>query len=205
MLKVPPVAIAAPLVRALWRTPVVALALLVAAPAVYAAARGHHDLSFAVTLASIAGAASLGFAMDDPAEATLTSCPVPRSVRRSIRAGLIAMIVLASWAVVALAAHVADYQIGTRSSRLAESAAAAAISWAFAARAAQSGSDSPGLAAVTATLLALGTCSGLALYFTWLPQLGYPFHSTRWWVLAAVVSVVAMWWSRDPAARAARL
>lgn len=203
MLRIPPAAIAAHLVRAMWRTPVVALAMLVAAPAVYAAARGNHDLSFPVTLAAITGAASIGFAIDDPAEATLTPCPVPRASRRSIRACLIAISVAASWAVVALAAHAADYQIGPLRTRLAEIAAAATISVAFAARAARTGSDSPGLAAVTATLLALGTCSGLALYFTWLPQLGHPLHTTRWWVLAAVAAVAAWWWSRDPAARAA--
>jgi hypothetical protein len=73
------------------RTPVAALAALAAAPAVYAWARGHHDLSFPVTLALITGAASLGFVVDDPAEATLNACPIPRAARRWARAGFIAI------------------------------------------------------------------------------------------------------------------
>jgi hypothetical protein len=201
MLRMPPAAIAAPLMRAMWRTPVLGVAVLVAAPAVYAAARGNHDLSFPVTLAAITGAASLGFAVDDPAEATLTPCPIPRASRRTARAGLIAITVAASWAIVALSAHAADYHIGPLRARLAETAAAATISMAFAARAARAGSDSPGIAAVTATLLALGTCSGLALYLTWLPQLGHPLHTTRWWIVAAIAATFAWWWSRDPSAR----
>jgi hypothetical protein len=197
----PAAAIAAPLVRAMWRTPVLGVAVLVAAPAVYAAVRGNHDLSFPVTLAAVTGAAGLGFAIDDPAEATLTPCPTPRASRRTARAGLIAITVAASWAIVALSAHAANYHIGPLRIRLAETAAAATISLAFAARAARSGSDSPGIAAVTATLLALGTSSGLALYLTWLPQLGHPLHTTRWWIIAAIAATVAWWWSRDPSAR----
>jgi hypothetical protein len=185
----------------MWRTPVLGLAVLVAAPAVYAAARGNHDLSFPVTLAVITGAASLSFAVDDPAEATLTPCPIPRASRRTARAGLIAITVAASWAIVAISAHAADYHIGPIRARLPETAAAATISMAFAVRAARAGSDSPGIAAVTATLLALGTSSGLALYLTWLPQLGHPLHTTRWWIIAAVAASFAWWWSRDPATR----
>ncbi|MGB5757612.1 MAG: hypothetical protein WBM50_11920 [Acidimicrobiales bacterium] len=185
----------------MWRTPVLGVAILAAAPSVYAAARGNHDLSFAVTLAAIAGAASLGFAVDDPAEATLTPCPIPRAARRLVRAGLIAITVAASWAVVAVSSHAAGYPLGPLRSRLAETAAAAAISVAFAARAARSGSDSAGLAAVTGTLLVLGTCSGLSLYLTWLPQLGHSLHTARWWVIAAIAALAAIWWSRDPSAR----
>jgi len=197
----PPAAMAAPLVRAMWRTPVLGVAILVAAPAVYAAARGNDDLSFPVTLAVIAGAASVGFAVDDPAEAILTPCPIPRASRRWVRAGLIAITVAASWAVVAVSSHAAGYQLGPVRSRLAETTATAAISLAFAARAARSGSDSAGLVAVTGTLLALGTFSGLSLYLTWLPQLGHPLHTTRWWIIAALGALAAWWWSRDPSAR----
>lgn len=201
MLRLPPAAIAAPLVRAMWRTPVLGVAVLVAGPAVYAAARGHHDLSFPVTLAAVTGAASLGFAVDDPAEASLTPCPIPQASRRAFRAGLIAIAVALSWAVVAFSSHVADYQIGPLRNRLPETVAAATISVAFAARAARAGSDSAGLAAVTATLLALATSSGLALYFTWLPQLGHPNHTTRWWTIAGIAAVAAWSGSRDPSAR----
>ncbi len=201
MLKMPPAAIAAPLVRAMWRTPVLGVAMLIAAPAVYAAARGNDDLSFPVTLAVIAGAASLGFAVDDPAEVTLTPCPVPRASRRWVRGCLIVVTVAASWTVVAISSRAVGYQLGPLRTRLAETVATAAISVAFAARAARSGSDSAGLAALTGTLAVLGTCSGLSLYLTWLPQLGHPLHTTRWWIIAAIASLAAWSWSRDPSAR----
>lgn len=201
MLKIPTPAITAPLIRSMWRTPVLGVAALAAAPAVYAAARGQHDLSFPVTVALIAGAASLGFAVDDPAEATLTPCPIPRAARRSVRAGLIAITIGLSWALVALSAHVAEYRIGPLRPLLAEAAAAAAISVAFAARAARSGSDSPGLAAVTATLLAFAVSSGMALYVTWVPQLGNQLHTTRWCAVSTVAASAAWWWSRDPSTR----
>lgn len=183
------------------RTPVLALAVLSAAPAVYAAARGHHDLSFPVTLASITGAAGLSLAVDDPAEATLTPCPVARSSRRTARVGLIAVTLAASWVIVAICANAANYDIELFRTRLAETVAAATISMAFAARAANAGSDSPGIAAVTATLVTFGTVSGLALYLTWLPQLGHPPHTTRWWIIATFAAAFAWWWSRDPSTR----
>jgi hypothetical protein len=197
----PPGAITAPLVRAMWRTPVLGVVVLLAAPAVYAAARGNHDLSFPVTLAAIAGAGSFGFAVDDPAEVTLTPCPIPRAARRSVRSGLIGIAVAVGWGVVAVSAHIADYQLGPLRIRVAEGAAAAAVSMAFAARAGRAGSDSPGFAALTATLIAFGASSGLSLYFTWLPMVGDPLQTTRWWIVAAVAAVAAWWWSRDPAAR----
>ncbi len=201
MLSRPAPAITAHLLRAMTRTPVAAIAMLATAPAVYAWARGHHDLSFPVTLASTTGAASLGFVVDDPAEATLNACPIPRAVRRWNRAGLIAIAIAACWTIVAVSAHAADYALGPLRVRLAETVAAAAISVAFAARAGRDGSDSPGLAAVTATLLALAVNSGLALQFTWLPMIGNPQHTIRWLTVAAVAGTVAWWWSRDPAAR----
>lgn len=201
MLRVPPPAIAVPLVRAMWRTPVLGVAVLVAAPAVYAAARGNDDLSFPITLAVVVGAASLGLAVDDPAEASLTPCPTPRSSRRWARTGLIAISVAASWAVVAICSHTVGYQLRPVRGQLAEAAATAAISVAFAARVARSGSDSSGLAALTGTLLALSTSSGLSTYFTWFPQLDHPLHTTRWWVVATVAGLAAWWWSRDPASR----
>ena len=68
-------ALTVPLGRVMWRTPVLGIAVLAAAPSVYAAARGHHDLSFPVTLATITGAASVSFALDDPAEASTHLLP----------------------------------------------------------------------------------------------------------------------------------
>jgi hypothetical protein len=200
-LRRPAPAITTHLLRAMTRTPVAALAVLATAPAVYAWARGHHDLSFPVTLASITGAASLGFAVDDPAEATLTACPTSRAVRRWVRAGLISIAIAACWTIVAFSAHAADYPLGSLRVRLAETVAAAAISVAFAARAGRDGSDSPGLAALTATLIVLAVSSGLALQITRLPLIGNPQHTTRWWTVAAAAGTAAWWWSRDPAAR----
>ncbi len=201
MLRAPGPAIVAPLTRAMVRTPVAAMAVLIAAPSVYAAARGHHDLSFPVTVASVVGAATVAFAVDDPAQSTLTPCPVPRSTRRWARGGLISLAVASSWAVVVVSAHAADYSLTPLRPRIAETAAAAAFAVAFAARAGRDGSDSPGLAAVTATLLTFAVSSGLALTITWLPQLGHPQHATRWWGVAFAAATAAWWWSRDPSAR----
>lgn len=185
------------------RTPIAAVAVLTAAPAVYAAARGHHDLSFPVAVASIVGGATVAFAVDDPAESTLTPCPVPRSTRRWLRAALITVAVAVSWAVVAVSAHVADYSVTPLRPRIVETAAAAAFAVAFAARAARDGSDSPGLAAITATLLTFAVSSGLALSLGWLPQLGHPQHTNRWWMVAGAAALGAWWWSRDPSSRSA--
>lgn len=204
MLTAPAAAIAAPLIRAFWRTPVLGVAVIAAAPAVYAAARGYDDLSFAVAVASIAGASCLGFAVDDPAEASLNPCPVPRAARRWIRAVLISVVVALSWLVVLLSARAADFSLDPLRTRLAEAAAAAAIALAFAARAARDGSDSPGLAGVAATVMAISVSSGLSVYLTWLPQFGHPLHTTRWCVVALAAGSAGWWWSRDPAARRMR-
>jgi hypothetical protein len=201
MLRIPPAAVGLPVLRALVRTPVFGVAFLAAAPSVYAAARGEADLSFTITLAAVVGAATLGFAVDDKAEMTLVACPTPRATRRLVRGGFIAVAVVVSWVVVGLSARVADYSVGSLRPRLAETVAAAALSFAFAVRAGRSGSDSSGLAAVTATLLAMGVSSGLSFHLTWLPQLGHPLHRTRWWLVAAVAGICAWMWSRDPASR----
>ena len=185
----------------MWRTPVLGVAMLISAPAVYAAARGQSDLSFPVLLAVIAGGASLGLAVDDPAESTLTPCPVPRASRRAMRAAMIAATIATSWAIVAICTQIADHPIGRLQPRLAEAAAAATISFAFASRAALAGSDSPGIAAITGTIAAFGISSGLALYLTWLPQIGQPAHTSRWWAVAAIGATAAWWWSRDPSSR----
>ncbi len=205
MLTAPTAAITAPLIRALWRTPVLGVVVIAASPAVFAVARGYDDLSFPVAVASIAGASCLGFAVDDPAEASLNPCPVPRAARRWIRAALISVVVALSWLVVAFSARAADFSLGPLRTRLAEAAAAAAIALAFAGRAARDGSDSPGLAGVAATVMAIGVSSGLSVYLTWLPQFGHPLHTTRWWVVAVVAGAAGWWWSRDPAARSMRL
>ncbi|MDH4076097.1 MAG: hypothetical protein OEW29_09190 [Acidimicrobiia bacterium] len=201
MLTHPPVCMVAPLGRVMLRTPVLGLGALTAAPAIYAAARGHRDLSFAVTLATIVGAASFALAFDDPAEASLTACPTGRSVRRSMRAGLISISVAGAWVLVAASAHHADYSLEPWRIRLVEAAAAAAISLAFAAAAARHGSTTPGVGAVVATVLTLAVGSGLALRIPWLPQLGNPHHDGRWLTVIAIALTAAYWWSRDPASR----
>lgn len=201
MLTRPPLGLITPLGRAMIRTPVLGLAALTAAPAVYAAARGHNDLSFAVTLATVVGAASLSLALDDPAEASLIACPTSRAARRWMRAGLISMTVAGAWALVAASAHYADFALEPWRIRLVESAAAAGISLAFAAAATRQRSTTPGVAAAATTLLLLAVTSGLALRITWLPQIGNPHHTSRWWAVAAPAAAIGCWWSRDPASR----
>ena len=201
MLRLPPTAIAGPLLRTQLRTTVLGAALLAAAPAVYAALRGEHNLSFAVSVAAIAGAATLGFAVDDPAEATLAPCPVPRATRRTCRAAFIVIAIGMSWTVVAKAARAADYAVGPLSDRAPETLAAAMVALAFASGASRAGSDSPGLAALVATVLAVAASSGMSLYLIWLPQLGDPSHRGRWWIVAVVGAGGSWWLSRDPSKR----
>ena len=196
-----PLRLIAPLGRAMLRTPMLGLAALTATPAIYAAARGHHDLSFPVTLATIIGAASLALALDDPAETSLTACPTTRAARRWMRAGLISVTIAGAWALVAASAHHADYAFEPWRIRLVEAATAAAISLAFAAAATHHGATTPGVAAAAATLLTLAVSSGLALRIAWLPQLGNPHHEARWWTVAAIAVMLAYWWARDPASR----
>lgn len=205
MLTRPPLSLVAPLGRAMIRTPVLGLAGLTAAPAVYAAARGYHDLSFPVTLATVGGAASLSLAFDDPAEASLTACPTPRATRRWMRAGLISITVAGAWALVVASAHYADYALDPWRIRLVEAAAGATISLVLAAAATRQGSTTPGVAAAATTLLLLAVTSGLALRIGWLPQLGNPHHTGRWWAVAAVAVAIGSWWSRDPASRGPHL
>lgn len=194
-------ALVTPLLRVMWRSPVLGVAVLVAAPAMYAVLRGEHDLSFPVSLAAIVGASSVAFAVDDVAEATLTPCPTSRATRRFLRAVMIAVVMLVSWGVVAVAVRASDASAGPMRIRIPEAAAAASISAAFAARAGRHGADRPGLASLVATLLVFATVSGVALRLTWLPQVGHPLHSDRWWIVAAATASCAAWWSRDPSAR----
>lgn len=201
MLRRPALSLVAPLGRAMLRTPVLGLAALTVTPAAYAAARGHHDLSFPVTLATLLGAASLSLALDDPAEASLTACPTARAARRWFRAGLILISVAGAWALVAAVAHHAGHALGPWQLRAVEASAAAALSLAFAASATRQGSTTPGVAAAAASLLTLAVTSGLARQIAWLPQLGNPHHTARWLGVAAIAATVAYSWSRDPASR----
>jgi hypothetical protein len=200
----PPPAVAAPLARAMVRTPVPAAALAVAAPALVALARGHHDLTLAITFLAVAAGAALGLAIDDPAGATLDACATTRTARRGARGALVGLALAAAGLVVALAADATAAQVGPVRDRLPEVAAAAAVSVAAAARAARRGAAAPGLPAALGTILAMATSTGLAgasNRWAWLPQVAQPHHAARWWAVAAVAGACAVWWARDPAAR----
>lgn len=198
-----PPAVTAPLLRAMARSPVPAAAVVAAAPALVALARGHRDLATGTTFLVVAGAATLGLAVDDPAAATLDACAIPRGARRVARAALVALVVVAATAVVVAAADATGTPLGPMRDRVPEAVAAAALSVALAARAARDGVPHPGLPAAATTVLAMATATGLSgasAHLAWLPQVGNPGHVVRWWTIAAVAGGCAWHWSRDPGA-----
>ena len=200
MVTIVPLVITGPLLRTMTRTPLGAVIAIAAAPSVYAAARGHQDLSVFITWAGLSGATCAGFAMDDAAEVTLSSCATPRSTRCWTRAALIAAAVALCWAAVAISVHLAGAPLGPVRGRLPETTAALAMSVAFASRLVRDGTHPAGLAAVMSTLMTIAASSALSLYVEWLPQVGRRDHGPRWWMVAALAALGAWWWSRDPAA-----
>ena len=200
----PPAAAIDPTLRSTARGPLPGYLLLLGAPALYALARGHRDLTMATTFLAIAGPPVVALAFDDPVEATLNACPTTRNTRRRARAALIVAALATVAAVVAIAIAATGADTGPIRDRMPESAAAAAVSLAAAACAARAGISSPGVAAALATPLTMATTTGLSIglkSFDFLPQIGNPYHANRWWIIAATAATVTWWWSRDPASR----
>lgn len=177
--------------------------LLAGVPAVATAAFGGTDLAGSVVALGLVAGALAGFAVDDPAAAVLEASPTPLVVRRLHH--LIALLVFVAVVVVAVVALVAVVHEGppisllarTREGLAAAGLAAAAAAW----LARRTGERRPGSVGVIAGLLGPLFVSALAFRVKGLPAVSIPQDASRWWWVAVVGWMTALWWSRDPARR----
>lgn len=179
-----------------------AVMVLAAMPAIIVAARGGADFDGALIAASIIVGAGAGYAVDDPAAATLAASPTTLAARRSLRGAVIVVALALAWVMAVGLAGRFGAGRPDLSDLAATMAAAAAISLALAARARTDAAVSSGSAAGSGALLAMVVVASLSMRWSQLPTLDPgPSHGRWWWVAAAGLASAA-WSSRDPAGRA---
>jgi hypothetical protein len=180
--------------------PLVAGVLALAAmPAVVTAARGGEELGSAVVAAGVVAGAVAAFAVQEPAGAIASACPVSSISRLALRLGALASAALLIAPLVVAVASAADADAtADRSARLAEFAATSGLALGAAATAARRGAEAAAIGGACFGPLCVLTATALSYRFEWLPALGVAADAARWWLVAAIAWTVALWASRDP-------
>jgi hypothetical protein len=144
----------------------------------------------------------VGWAVDDPAAELMGSLPVSSPVRTSLRVGLAAFLSIIGAVLIAIAVAVGPGLPPDFGDRLAETAAAAAVSLGVGLVAARRGEPATGPVGVTTGVLAVGLVAALAVRWpAILPALASGPTHDRWWLLAALGVAVAAYAARDPGRR----
>lgn len=179
-----------------------ALTVAVAAvPVLVTLARGE-DVSTPLILAALFAGAALAWAVDDQAADLMGSLPVSSPVRASLRVGLVASVSIIGALLIAIAVAVGPGLPPDFGDRLAETAAAAAVSLGVGLVAARRGERATGPVGLTAGVLGVGLIAALSVRWpTVLPALAAGSTHVRWWLLAAVGVVTAAYAGRDPGRR----
>lgn len=174
---------------------------LAAVPVVVTLARGQ-DVSTPLIVAGLFAGAALAWAVDDPAADLMGSMPVSSPVRTTLRIGLVASLSVIGAMLVAIAVAVGPGLPPDFGDRLAETAAAAAVSLGIGLAAARRGERATGPVGLTAGVLSVGLVAALSVRWpTTLPALAPgPIHG-RWWFLAGLGVAVAAYAGRDPGRR----
>lgn len=189
-------AILATLRVARWRP----LAIAMAAGGLYALLGAKGSASDRLMVAAAGVAAISAFIIDDPAAVTVAASPPSLLARRAGRVALVAVPVVAWWAVVVTIAGARFGPMPIRAISLAL-VGLAAVALAVGALAASSGlAERDGLAGATAS----ATLYGLTLLPlpAWSPlprSPGAPGTASRWLIAAGVAFAIFVWSSRDPA------
>jgi hypothetical protein len=189
-----------PSLRTVMSTPAIAVAPLAALPAVVTIVHGGQDLRGATVAAALLSGAAYGFAVDDPAAATLAASPSPVRNRLALRVLAVTITVAAAWLVIAVCAWLTSAPLGPLGPRAAEGAAAAGLAI-TAARWGPRSAPPDGLrGAIVAIVVPLAITVVARSHQLLLPTLGRPDHATGWWAMAAITWLGAWWATRDPAA-----
>src|SRR5688500_799487 len=174
---------------------------LSAVPVVVTLARGE-DVSAPLIVAGLFAGAALAWAADDPAADLMASMPVSSPVRTSLRVGLVASLSIIGAVLVAIAVAVGPGLPPDFGDRLAETAAAAAVSLGVGLVAARRGERATGPVGLTAGVLGVGLVAALSVRWpAVLPALAPGSTHDRWWLLAALGVAVAAYAGRDPGRR----
>ncbi|MEO6629050.1 MAG: hypothetical protein ABIP03_10835 [Aquihabitans sp.] len=191
-------------VRTVPMRSVAGLAAAAALPMVVTVAHGGTRLDVPLVVAGLLGAATLGYAIDDPARATVEASPTPLRVRRAWRLGVVLAVVVAGWVVTLGTGASSGYlpEAAALRARGAEALAAAGIALALAGMV-QREMDLArvGFVALVGTVVGVLTVTVLAVRVDWLPAIGGTGSVVRWLWVGAMAWAVAGWASRDPAAR----
>lgn len=179
-----------------------ALTVALAAVPVFVTLARHEDVSAPLIMAGLLAGAALGWGVEDRAADLMGSLPVSSPVRTTLRVGLVACLSMLGAAVIAIAVAVGPGLPADFGDRLAETAAAAAVSLGVSLVAARRGERGTGPVGVTAGVVAVGLVAALSVRWpTVLPALAAGSTHARWWLMAAVGFAVAAYAGRDPGRR----
>ncbi len=183
---------------------VLTVVALACTPVAVTVARGGHDVSGAVAMASIGLGAVVAFAVDDPAANLLAAVPTPLWVYRSVRVLATVMFAIAGGTAVAVMRSAADAPPTPLGDALVVAATAAGVALAIAGTInRRTRNEAAGVTGVAAAAFTMVLVTALAVRFPWLPSLAGGPHHSRWLGLAAIAWAVTVWSTRDPAARRA--
>ena len=199
-LTAPLVALLAPTVRTARCGAVAVTVLLGGLPAVLS-----RNPAFAV-LAALGAGAAVGWTTEDPARELLGSLPISSPARAAIRTLLVALVITNCLVLVSATVELRHRVSAGVVDRSAELTIAAAVALAVGFIATRRGERAGGSVAVALGILLPAVVAALAVRWPrLLPSfVSSPTH-TRWWLLAAVAAVVALYQAREPSSRGLKL
>lgn len=193
-----------PCARGLPLGTLAATAAMAAVPSLVVALQKGRSYDGALVAAALALGAATAFAVEDPAEETLSASPTPLAGRRLLRLFAIGLGAALTSALVVLAA--ALFTPGGLSGadvarRAAELAATSGLACAVAGLVQRRSAPWAAHGGAAAGLLLVLLVSGFAYRYVELPALVQSPHHARWWGLGVLGWTVAGWTWRDPARR----
>lgn len=181
-----------------------ATAALATFPALLVAIRQGRSYDGALVAAALAIGAATAFAVEDPAEETLSASPTPLAHRRLLRLAAIVLGIAVTSGLVLLIAVTSTHgglAGGDVARRGAEMAATSGLAGAGAGLAQRRGAPWAAHGGAAGGLLLTLLISSLAYRFAELPTLLQSPHHARWWGVGLAGWLVAGWTWRDPARR----
>ena len=176
-----------------------AAAALAAAPTLMVVLRQGRDHRDALLIGALVLGSLAGYAVDDPANETLSASPTGLARRRLLRLSVIALgVATIAFVLVLVATLRTDVSVDELGHRLVELLAVSGLAAAVAGSAQRQGVTGAGHGAAVAALLGVLLIAALAHRFHELPSLMGEAHHGRWWWVAIVGWVVAGWTWRDP-------
>lgn len=172
---------------------------LAAAPTLVVVAQSGRSHSGALAAGALLLGAVVGYAVEDPAEETLSASPTNLARRRLLRLSAIALgVALTAVLLAVVAAARTDVAAAELGRRLVELLAASGMAAAAAGSTQRRGVSGAAPGAAVTALVGMLLVASLAHRFSQLPTLMSGVHHERWWWVAIVGWAVAGWTWRDP-------